>query len=126
MGSVGVEQGMLRTVPIWLEMGTFHLRVRWRSGHFAPGWQMGRIQSLGQLVPQREHCQPCRCPLEQGEGWSVRGVVGGWAKGHSPLVLFPQMSGEPATLVRYSGGCHCGAVRFEVTAPETITVIDCK
>ena len=28
--------------------------------------------------------------------------------------------------VRHTGGCHCGAVRFEVWAPETLDVIDCK
>ena len=29
-------------------------------------------------------------------------------------------------LVRYTGGCHCGAVRYEVLAPEALTVYDCK
>ena len=28
--------------------------------------------------------------------------------------------------VRHMGGCHCGAVRFEVWAPETLDVIECK
>jgi len=26
----------------------------------------------------------------------------------------------------YHGGCHCGAVRFEVEAPETLEVKDCN
>ena len=26
----------------------------------------------------------------------------------------------------YSGGCHCGAVRFEVEAPERIEALDCN
>ena len=26
----------------------------------------------------------------------------------------------------YSGGCHCGAVRFEVQAPKNIEVEDCN
>ncbi len=26
----------------------------------------------------------------------------------------------------YLGGCHCGAVRFEVEAPEDLTVSDCN
>ena len=26
----------------------------------------------------------------------------------------------------YSGGCHCGAVRFEVEAPEEVEVEDCN
>lgn len=26
----------------------------------------------------------------------------------------------------HSGGCHCGRVRFEVTAPEAIDVTDCN
>jgi hypothetical protein len=26
----------------------------------------------------------------------------------------------------YAGGCHCGAVRFEVEAPERMTVQDCN
>ena len=28
--------------------------------------------------------------------------------------------------VVYSGGCHCGAVRFEIRAPSTISVLDCN
>lgn len=28
--------------------------------------------------------------------------------------------------MRYSGGCHCGAVRFEVEAPEDIEAEDCN
>ena len=30
------------------------------------------------------------------------------------------------TLVTHSGGCHCGRVRFEVLAPERISVSDCN
>jgi len=26
----------------------------------------------------------------------------------------------------YAGGCHCGAVRFEVEAPERFTALDCN
>ena len=26
----------------------------------------------------------------------------------------------------YQGGCHCGAIRFEVEAPETLEVEDCN
>jgi hypothetical protein len=26
----------------------------------------------------------------------------------------------------YAGGCHCGAVRFEVEAPEDFTALDCN
>lgn len=26
----------------------------------------------------------------------------------------------------YQGGCHCGAVRYEVEAPQTVTVHDCN
>lgn len=29
-------------------------------------------------------------------------------------------------LVRHSGGCHCGAVRFDVYAPASVTVQDCN
>ena len=28
--------------------------------------------------------------------------------------------------IRLSGGCHCGAVRFEIDAPRTVTVLDCN
>ena len=28
--------------------------------------------------------------------------------------------------MRYRGGCHCGAVQFEVEAPETIEVQECN
>ena len=31
-----------------------------------------------------------------------------------------------AKLVTYTGGCHCGAVRFEVDAPAHIEVMDCN
>ena len=30
------------------------------------------------------------------------------------------------TIVTHSGGCHCGRVRFEVLAPERISVSDCN
>ncbi len=32
----------------------------------------------------------------------------------------------PLVLVTHRGGCHCGAVRFEVEAPATVTVQDCN
>lgn len=31
-----------------------------------------------------------------------------------------------AALVVHRGGCHCGAVRFEVDAPATIAALDCN
>jgi hypothetical protein len=31
-----------------------------------------------------------------------------------------------ASLVTHRGGCHCGAVRFEVDAPATIEAFDCN
>lgn len=30
------------------------------------------------------------------------------------------------TLITHRGGCHCGAVRFEVRAPAHIAVLDCN
>ncbi|XP_038074382.1 centromere protein V-like [Patiria miniata] len=33
------------------------------------------------------------------------------------------MDGE---LVRHLGGCHCGAVRFEIMAPRKVTVYNCN
>ena len=35
-------------------------------------------------------------------------------------------SDEPAPLVTHGGGCHCGAVAFEVDAPATIDALDCN
>ena len=29
-------------------------------------------------------------------------------------------------MIRHAGGCHCGRVRFEVTAPARIEVTDCN
>jgi hypothetical protein len=29
-------------------------------------------------------------------------------------------------MAKHSGGCHCGRVRFEITAPEEILVHDCN
>lgn len=29
-------------------------------------------------------------------------------------------------LIKHSGGCHCGRVRFEVMAPSRVTVSDCN
>ena len=29
-------------------------------------------------------------------------------------------------MVRHSGGCHCGRVRFEVTAPSRLSVLECN
>jgi hypothetical protein len=28
--------------------------------------------------------------------------------------------------MRYEGGCHCGAVKFEIEAPEELEVSDCN
>nr|XP_060612829.1 centromere protein V isoform X1 [Anolis sagrei ordinatus] len=35
-------------------------------------------------------------------------------------------SGACQGLVKHTGGCHCGAVRFEVWASDTIHVFDCN
>lgn len=29
-------------------------------------------------------------------------------------------------MVQHEGGCHCGRVRFRISAPADITVLDCK
>ena len=29
-------------------------------------------------------------------------------------------------MIKHTGGCHCGRVRFEVTAPAAIHVLDCN
>lgn len=29
-------------------------------------------------------------------------------------------------LVTHSGGCHCGAVRYEVIAPKIVEAFDCR
>jgi hypothetical protein len=36
------------------------------------------------------------------------------------------MSNEEDRMVTHSGGCHCGAVRFEVFAPAKVTVSECN
>lgn len=36
------------------------------------------------------------------------------------------MAAEAAPLVTHRGGCHCGAVAFEVDAPTQVTVSDCN
>ena len=28
--------------------------------------------------------------------------------------------------MKYTGSCHCGAIRFEITAPPSVTVQDCN
>jgi hypothetical protein len=33
---------------------------------------------------------------------------------------------SPAEMVTHTGGCHCGAVRFEVLAPKTLQVSECN
>jgi hypothetical protein len=33
---------------------------------------------------------------------------------------------EKACLVKHSGGCHCGRVRFEVEAPAAIEAVECN
>ncbi|XP_013385221.2 centromere protein V [Lingula anatina] len=39
-------------------------------------------------------------------------------------MLSKVMSSEPE--VKHTGGCHCGAVRFEVWAPSVLKVVDCN
>lgn len=36
------------------------------------------------------------------------------------------MSETPDTLVVHRGGCHCGAVRFEVDAPAVLPLVECN
>ncbi len=36
------------------------------------------------------------------------------------------MSSESATHVTHWGGCHCGAVAFELDAPANLTALDCN
>lgn len=36
------------------------------------------------------------------------------------------MAGNSRTFRTYSGGCHCGAVSFEVDAPEPLEVLECN
>ncbi len=33
---------------------------------------------------------------------------------------------EEATMITHRGGCHCGRVRFEVTAPAALQVSECN
>ncbi|XP_063884285.1 centromere protein V-like isoform X4 [Scylla paramamosain] len=35
-------------------------------------------------------------------------------------------AGRPGGLVRHTGGCHCGLVRFQVMAPPVLKVVDCN
>lgn len=37
-----------------------------------------------------------------------------------------ETSSELEKKVKHTGGCHCGAVRFEVWAPSIVDVIECK
>lgn len=36
------------------------------------------------------------------------------------------MGGEGRSVTRYTGGCHCGRVRFEIEAPEALEASDCN
>jgi len=36
------------------------------------------------------------------------------------------MTADEGKRKTYSGGCHCGSVRFEVTAPEAFTAVSCN
>jgi hypothetical protein len=38
----------------------------------------------------------------------------------------PETVPQPAAQVTHRGGCHCGAVAFEVDAPARVTVIECN
>lgn len=31
-----------------------------------------------------------------------------------------------SALIKYSGSCHCGDIKFEVLAPRELQVVDCK
>jgi hypothetical protein len=36
------------------------------------------------------------------------------------------MSEDGASMIQHTGGCHCGRVRFEITAPANLTVSECN
>ena len=36
------------------------------------------------------------------------------------------IANEEPQMIKHTGGCHCGEVRFEVNALEEIDVYDCK
>jgi hypothetical protein len=38
----------------------------------------------------------------------------------------PRAQTDAAALVTHAGGCHCGRVRFEVTAPARLQVLECN
>ena len=40
--------------------------------------------------------------------------------------MVDEAAGFDAEMVRHTGGCHCGAVRFEVRAPADLEVHDCN
>lgn len=42
------------------------------------------------------------------------------------IVVFFVLFSEYQGLVKHTGGCHCGAVRFEVWASADLHIFDCK
>lgn len=43
-----------------------------------------------------------------------------------PLENLPGPVPDPTARVVHRGGCHCGAIRFEVDAPREVTIHDCN
>lgn len=47
-------------------------------------------------------------------------------KSSSGMAQQQEQEGGSLERVKHAGGCHCGAVRFEVLAPRDLDVYDCK
>src|SRR3974377_512563 len=79
--------------------------------------------------PRRRNCRPATRAVSCSRPSRPRGAVGP-AHGPAPAGRARARCGaramSAAPLVTHRGGCHCGAVAFEVDAPAVLEVFECN
>src|SRR5262252_10917983 len=68
----------------------------------------------------------CRCHMRQIWRGSRFQAPSTLSRRRSPFCTEPEGMATKAPMTWKEGGCHCGAVAFEVLVPDEVDVLDCN